>query len=435
MAETKLRRILITVHGIRSFGQWQTRLGSQLQSVDPTIEVFAYRYGYFSVFAFLLPPLRWLVTRRFRRELQRVATMHSASRIDIVAHSFGTHLVGWGILGLRKDRRPRVHTIILAGSVLKPQFPWGDLLQDGSVYRVVNECGTRDTVLVLNQIFVLFTGMAGRFGFAGMTSERFQNRYHRAGHSGFFTPDSTTGIDFMERRWVPLLTLDTPVPEIDERAAPGVWSGMITTLLQHAEPIKLAVYCILLLIPGAVYYQLYRDAESARAQAEAEVRRHKVSKARLLDTLVWVINESAHYEFDHSDILASDTEKRTLVRGAVERIVELGFRGRMTLEGHVGSFQVVDNENESPRLATSNDRHRRINGSLGYNLAFADRIAGSVMQIVQEIAHSDSIQVIGVSYGSEKPVERYPDWSAVEEWNRIAKRNNNVRIVLDGSIP
>lgn len=52
--------------------------------------------------------------------------------------------------------------MILAGSVLKPGFPWKDLVGE-SVHRVVNECGIRDNVLLLllNQLAVLFTGMAG----------------------------------------------------------------------------------------------------------------------------------------------------------------------------------------------------------------------------------------------------------------------------------
>lgn len=51
--------------------------------------------------------------------------------------------------------------MILAGSVLKPGFLWKDLVGE-SVHRVVNECGIRDNVLLLlNQLAVLFTGMAG----------------------------------------------------------------------------------------------------------------------------------------------------------------------------------------------------------------------------------------------------------------------------------
>src|ERR1039457_6521788 len=63
-------RLLITVHGIRTFGLWQEKLEHKLRE-EPgrTVEVCHYRYGFFTVLAFLIPPFRWLATRRFRAEL------------------------------------------------------------------------------------------------------------------------------------------------------------------------------------------------------------------------------------------------------------------------------------------------------------------------------------------------------------------------------
>src|SRR5205823_5723474 len=106
-----------------------------------------------------------------------------------------------------KERRPKIHTVILAGSVLKVGFSWRVLMDDLSLYRVINECGIRDSVLVFNQLFVLFTGMAGRVGFNGMEDgERFLNRYFAFGHSGYFEGNSPESRDdFMRQRWVPLL--------------------------------------------------------------------------------------------------------------------------------------------------------------------------------------------------------------------------------------
>lgn len=65
-------RLIITVHGIRTFGHWQERLEQMIKRRDPTVEVFNYKYGYFSVAAFVVPFLRWLVTRRFRAALGRL---------------------------------------------------------------------------------------------------------------------------------------------------------------------------------------------------------------------------------------------------------------------------------------------------------------------------------------------------------------------------
>jgi hypothetical protein len=222
-----------------------------------------YRYGWFSVIAFMVPLLRWLVTRRFRQALLREAGSEAWDRVDLVAHSFGTHLVGHGLLGIPKGKRPIIHTVILAGSVLKVGFSWRVLMDDGGVYRVINECGTRDKVLVLNQLFVLFTGMAGRVGFNGMEDrERFLNRYYAFGHSGYFE-----GATFMRQRWLPLLLGDGRPPPGPRRVTPTALQGLVIFLLNNAEPVKLTLYVAPLV--GLVLWinGLRKEAETQRATA------------------------------------------------------------------------------------------------------------------------------------------------------------------------
>ena len=69
-----MKQLLVSVHGIRTFGNWQERLERMIgdevdRRNDDQIRVVNYKYGYFSVIAFLIPVLRWLVVRRFRAEL------------------------------------------------------------------------------------------------------------------------------------------------------------------------------------------------------------------------------------------------------------------------------------------------------------------------------------------------------------------------------
>jgi WD40 repeat protein len=235
------RHLVITVHGIRTFGNWQERLESLLKARDPSIQVVNYKYGYFSIFAFIVPFLRWLVTRRFRRDLLAQSQRADWDRIDLVGHSFGTHLIGWGLHGMDPRQRPRMHTVILSGSVLKPGFPWGELVGD-SVQRVVNDCGTRDIVLLVNQLAVLFSGMAGREGFSGMTGESFRNRFFELGHSGYFTRSGRSDDIFMRDYWLPLLLTEAPIVTVPDPRAPTAWRGVQTYLFNNAEPIKLAIW-------------------------------------------------------------------------------------------------------------------------------------------------------------------------------------------------
>src|SRR4051794_34687515 len=135
--------VVITVHGIRTYGNWQADLKGLLEEAEPGVNVLNYHYGYFSSLAFLVPPLRWLMARRFRKFFaQAVEAAPEGARIDLVAHSFGTYLAASAIPTIPKGRK--VHTVIFAGSVLRPSFPWYRYQQAGYVGRVVNECGWDD---------------------------------------------------------------------------------------------------------------------------------------------------------------------------------------------------------------------------------------------------------------------------------------------------
>lgn len=46
---------ILSIHGIRTFGEWQTRLPRLIANRLPGIKSSSYKYGYFSALAFLLP--------------------------------------------------------------------------------------------------------------------------------------------------------------------------------------------------------------------------------------------------------------------------------------------------------------------------------------------------------------------------------------------
>lgn len=257
-----VRHLVITVHGIRTFGQWQERLERMLRE-DPNVDVLNYKYGYFSVLAFLIPFLRWIVTRRFRNELLVTAHQHPGARIDLVGHSFGTHLIGWGLYRIPTANRPKIDTIILAGSVLRPGFVWSRFLSGQTVRRVVNECGTNDFVLMLNQVCVLFTGVAGILGFKGMIGDNLRNNWYRFGHSGCFIKDGAADDGFMRERWIPLLVSDHSIPQIDNRPVGSLY-GLWAFTLQNLELIKLASYAAMV-YGGLLWLKDISDAKGADA--------------------------------------------------------------------------------------------------------------------------------------------------------------------------
>lgn len=235
-------RLLITVHGIRTYGKWQEALGDLAVRTIPNLHVYHYKYGFFSMLAFLFPPFRWFVTRAFRRQLELLAC-RSWSRVDIAAHSFGSAIVLRALRALPRACSIQVHTAMLAGSALPPSYDSGALTSPPvRVTRIVNDCGTRDGVLLLAQAFVLGAGAAGRLGLAGLTGRTLVNRFYPYGHSDYFRISRGRLSPFLRTQWLPLLLGDDEVGRVDHRPRLTLLQSLWTFLVQNARPLKLGLY-------------------------------------------------------------------------------------------------------------------------------------------------------------------------------------------------
>lgn len=266
-------KIVVTVHGIRTFGQWQNRLRTLTLKANPDILVENYGYGYFSVIAFVIPLFRWLAVRSFRNNLKTLMQAHPGASFSFVAHSFGTHLVAHALRGMKPGERPDVELIILSGSVLRSAFDWASLMNPAAgkpgIRRVINDCGLNDTVLILSQAGVLFTGMAGRVGFYGFTGSDLVNRFFPGGHSHYFMPPGDDPDAFMKRYWVPVLAAgDEALPGLEIPVA-GTLKGIEYALYRIADPIKLALYGLIAFIL-INYAYLEPRAEARLEQARRE---------------------------------------------------------------------------------------------------------------------------------------------------------------------
>jgi hypothetical protein len=274
------RHLIITVHGIRTFGDWQRRLEQLIHAKSPDISVYHFVYGYFSMIGFIVPLTRWLVVRRFRRELISLVRRSNPTRVDIVAHSFGTHLAAWALRQLPPDEKLQIHTLVFAGSVLRSDFYWADLFPKRLV-RVVNDCATRDLALIPSQFLVPFTGMAGRTGFVGMTGPEFCNRYSAFGHSGYFK-DATGQVsnEYMLSKWIPLFLQRGPIDLFDDRKAPTPWRGLSIWLVNNFEPIKL-IFLLTPVLAALIWVSaLYIEAKAAKQRIEGAIGLGQIMKAQ-----------------------------------------------------------------------------------------------------------------------------------------------------------
>lgn len=245
--------VVITLHGVRRYGAWQERLGRLLREREPDVVTYHYQARADALLALLGGPLRWLAAYHFRCWLLRTLARHpDARRIDLVAHGAGTQVAATALRGIPTVQRPRLHTVVLAGSTLPESFPWGELLGDGTIQRVVNECGVWDWMLLVNRLFLPHTGLSGTRGFVGGTSGRFLNRYFPFGHGGFFRRAGQFDYNlFMRSRWLPLLTGEAPAPPIDHRTPLGRWALRRDALLEVAAQSKRLAWTALLLVLAA----------------------------------------------------------------------------------------------------------------------------------------------------------------------------------------
>jgi CheY-like chemotaxis protein len=203
---------VVTVHGIRTFGHWQTRLKNLVARLVRGIQFHSYKYGVFSIVAFIIPPFRWFEVRQLARCLEELFDAHKNAEFVVFSHSFGTLLVAEALRKLSHEGRSLpIRTIVLSGSVLPRRFSWAFLQQNGNV-RIINDCCDQDYVLWAVEAFVLGTGMAGKCGFIGFDSNDMRNRFFSGGHTSYFNGD-----EFMEAHWVPLLNGQDPIVEVDQR--------------------------------------------------------------------------------------------------------------------------------------------------------------------------------------------------------------------------
>ena len=188
---------VITLHGIRTRASWQRAFAEVANAGGLETRLDRWNFGYFSSLHFLLPWSRLAKVRWFRAtfEMEFPGAHSSLSRPSIIAHSFGTYILGNALL-----RYPylRFHKVLLCGSILPTTFPWDALIERGQIQAVRNEYGTADVWTKLVDWFVPRTGPSGIVGFRA-THPRLEQERFAFGHSEYFERGHMTS------RWIPFL--------------------------------------------------------------------------------------------------------------------------------------------------------------------------------------------------------------------------------------
>ncbi|MFT4805129.1 MAG: CheY-like chemotaxis protein [Psychroserpens sp.] len=242
-----------TIHGIRSRGEWQQSLKGLIQQNADNVEFGTYKYGYFSLFAFILPFLRWPVVNRFSKDLEEVLEQNQDKRIILFSHSFGTYILVKALEKLvKKKKYENICTIVLAGSVLRQNYNF-KLIQNQTNAKIVNDCGASDYILSLGEALVPNVGMAGKVGFKGTNNGLFVNRIFEGGHNHYFDNESK----FMTTYWLPLLSENHELELVDKRKDSFVRLGLLDKSVSFLGALKEGVY---ILVITYLFYQYFFGA-------------------------------------------------------------------------------------------------------------------------------------------------------------------------------
>ncbi|MEE2026110.1 hypothetical protein QWF21_17885, partial [Alkalimonas sp. MEB004] len=134
-------KIIYSIHGIHSFGGWQGRFDDFLKEQGSEFEHIEFKYNFYPVFSFLIPPLRNREVKTFITELQDLTNRNRTAEINIVAHSFGSFVAVKALEKIPLISSPKIGRIVFCGSVLKSGYQLQNIINKHEIHGIVNDCG------------------------------------------------------------------------------------------------------------------------------------------------------------------------------------------------------------------------------------------------------------------------------------------------------
>lgn len=190
-----MRRVVISLHGIRTRGRWQKEIAPILSETGFT--PWPLDYGYFPAIALLSGGA---VSRRvewFLAEYTRIVENDGDDFPSVIAHSLGTLIVA---KAMEKYDYLRFDRVIFCGSIVRRDFNWREVIRRGQLKRLRNEHGSLDIWARVARHLVPDAGDSGIYGFVSPPPEieNHEFRFHR--HSDYFRRLH------YEEHWIPFLS-------------------------------------------------------------------------------------------------------------------------------------------------------------------------------------------------------------------------------------
>jgi hypothetical protein len=208
--DPSVKTVVFILHGIRDMGEWTSYFEAPLQEAyvekhtsGEKLCVHRASYGYFAMGPFLLWADRQKNVRWFMDQVTELnARFKNLREIHFIGHSNGTYILA---SALEKYVTLKVEHVVLAGSVVRRDFPWSAFM--GRVKQVRNYVGSSDWVVGwFPRLFEISgfrflnrdIGSAGFNGFQDGFVQPMETRFVRGGHGAALVKENVGSIvDFI----------------------------------------------------------------------------------------------------------------------------------------------------------------------------------------------------------------------------------------------
>jgi hypothetical protein len=158
----------IAIHGMNTLGDWQQEFSWQVANkLKYHAPVLIYKYGLIRASVLVRWRHRAIARKlgyRIRGAVAHARMNQIAEPPDILIHSFGSQLFRL-VLEMKEFGDLNFGRVIAAGSVIRPDFDWGRLIEAGCVEAVLCHCAGKDLAVPAAQFFIPGCGPGGRHGF------------------------------------------------------------------------------------------------------------------------------------------------------------------------------------------------------------------------------------------------------------------------------
>jgi pimeloyl-ACP methyl ester carboxylesterase len=147
--EPNVTDCVFVMHGIRDDGFWTSRIAKRVKERAPNacvLRASTPTYGYFAMLPFMLRWIRRQKTEWFVDQYVAARAQNPKARISFIGHSNGTYLAA---CALSDYADVRFENIFFAGSVVRRDYPWASLVENGRVQKFHNVRAARDWVVAL----------------------------------------------------------------------------------------------------------------------------------------------------------------------------------------------------------------------------------------------------------------------------------------------